>query len=472
VARKSEVTSLALPFEAIFEILIDNANDASILELFHSGKPSFIHKTIADLCAAGIVHEVFTTNFDLLIEQAILDRSGKLPNVFKKESEFLRIEDNVNPVTLVKLHGSVDDLSSIRATLRTVASRVLSEARRSVVKRIFDQKARHHVVVIIGYSCSDVFDIVEQVSSLHNPFVDVILIQHSPDCLQLPSVNPISNAGTNNPFVRFKGLRIETDTTKFIEWYARQKGMRLNAVETTESLWPEKAKSWVQRYVVGYLKYTILGQLFYRTHQLDRALRYYQRSLEANPVTFSRGYAATLTNIGLVLHDMERFSEAIDHHAKALSIFQELQFSFGIAGALNNAAWTYIQLKDFTNAEKHLRRALRVARPRTFRESTSCEADALSNMGLLCDRRGNLPAALSYYLSALTLDEDGNPLGAISTLESLAKLYAKMGKWDDARVTSKRGKQMASKLGRLDLEHMFTLLSAEAVRPNGPELHF
>ena len=106
-----------------------------ILDIFKGGEPNANHILIARLAKNGYLRTIFTTNFDLLIEKA-LEKEGlkkkKDFDVYYDEEQFSTIDfDNMQDgiVRIFKIHGSIDNIDSIRTTMSAIASKILSDKR-------------------------------------------------------------------------------------------------------------------------------------------------------------------------------------------------------------------------------------------------------------------------------------------------------------------------------------------------------
>jgi len=99
--------ALELMIQNLIEVLGNRAHD--ILEVFKYGQPNLYHLLIAKLARLGLIKRVFTTNFDILLEQA-LDIEGIKYNVFETEhdfAEYLISPENYSDFHVFKLHGTV-----------------------------------------------------------------------------------------------------------------------------------------------------------------------------------------------------------------------------------------------------------------------------------------------------------------------------------------------------------------------------
>lgn len=161
-----------LPFEAFIETLRDNSDPHKIFDIFDLGEPNTNHILLAKLAKAGYVTTICTTNFDRLIEKAF-DNEGLVREddyrVYYKEAALERIQWNDHSIHLIKIHGSVEDKDNMAITLGQVASQILSNQRQGVIDHVFC-KGAHNDVLVLGYSCSDVFDISPQINTIRENY--------------------------------------------------------------------------------------------------------------------------------------------------------------------------------------------------------------------------------------------------------------------------------------------------------------
>jgi NAD-dependent SIR2 family protein deacetylase len=218
-----EVLDFGMPFELFLDNISQSTEILPLLKIFAQGKPNTTHLFLAKLAKRGCLTTIATTNFDLLIERALAQQGLTEGQDFKKycaEDDFLKIDFNDvnNEISLFKLHGSVDDPSSIRATIRLVASRTLSQNRARVIEHVFST-GDHAGVMVIGYSCSDVFDITPQIQSINEPKKEIVFVEHfqlnETDCFK--KVDAISLKEDKNPFKGFLGKRISCNTDHLVE---------------------------------------------------------------------------------------------------------------------------------------------------------------------------------------------------------------------------------------------------------------
>lgn len=160
-------------FEELMEVLQETVDpDLSILQLLgQTNSPNHYHEALAKCSKRGL--KIATTNFDCLIEKAVI-KKGNTPLIISQDEEFDNIiteTDQIPEPDIYKLHGSLeiyvrlqstwqDSCSTIAATLRKVSLRSpivgLINSRMKILKKLIES----HNVLIIGYSGCDDYDIL------------------------------------------------------------------------------------------------------------------------------------------------------------------------------------------------------------------------------------------------------------------------------------------------------------------------
>ena len=110
-----------------------------------------VHAGIAELAAAGRVAAIVTTNFDRLLEVALLAR-GVPHTVYHEQALFdtLGAEFTADALPILKIHGSIEDTGSLVDTLR----QRLTGRPASLTAALHTLLVRHHWV-FLGFSGAD-----------------------------------------------------------------------------------------------------------------------------------------------------------------------------------------------------------------------------------------------------------------------------------------------------------------------------
>jgi len=200
---RRHITKSSLPFEAFVETVRQVCDIDLLLDIFSLGEPNANHVLIAKLVKQGFLKTVCTTNFDTLIERAFeaegLHR-GSGYQVFSREDDFDAIPWDSGVARLIKIHGSIEDKNGVAITLQQVASRKLSAPRQGVITSLLS--SRHGRLLILGYSCSDVFDI--------SPYIEAVK-RAQPESLS--STTPPAGKPSRTCARRKKGIPLAASRT-------------------------------------------------------------------------------------------------------------------------------------------------------------------------------------------------------------------------------------------------------------------
>ncbi|HYD90247.1 MAG TPA: SIR2 family protein, partial [Flavobacterium sp.] len=266
---------LAMPFEMFFDIFLKHERNFRLLDIFGKGEPNTFHYFISKCVASGRTSEVYTTNFDLLIEKAF-NEEALAYSVFRDEVAFQNLKIETSPNKLVKLHGSYDQIPSIRTTLFSIANKNLAEQRDFAITRLFSMNSSA-LLLMLGYSCSDVFDVMPAIEGVTDPQITIVLVEHTPafNSKDTCMIQAIQEPSVNNSFVRYRGFRVFCETESFVKWLWELMDDDYRETEKAPDLWSDSIEHTITSQNVDYSKYTILGRLFYNINDYDTALKYY-----------------------------------------------------------------------------------------------------------------------------------------------------------------------------------------------------
>ncbi|HXD93906.1 MAG TPA: SIR2 family protein [Bacteroidia bacterium] len=218
------ILNSGLPFESFIQTLADETDVTPLLDLFSLGKPNLNHEFLAELIKAGLIKTVLTTNFDLLLEKALenlgLEKDIDF-SIFTTEKEFGAIDwDKKTHCRIIKIHGCVSNQDEMAITLGKVAKRTITQNKKSIIDMFFSKSVNENILVL-GYSCSDIFDISPQIESISMERAEIIFVDHSLD-KKVCFSEFISKKIANNPFSKFSGVRIKANTDTLIEFLWEQ----------------------------------------------------------------------------------------------------------------------------------------------------------------------------------------------------------------------------------------------------------
>ncbi|MBN1962688.1 MAG: tetratricopeptide repeat protein [Deltaproteobacteria bacterium] len=309
------------------QTLIEHSRSAqdSLLNIYGIGQPGINHKLFAALLAADLLKIVITTNFDMLIEQAYEQHCKKTNDlqVYYQETHFTKCDLDDDQKKLIKTHGSYHNKTSMIISIKQIASRENSIHRKRLIEKIFSNDRRNNEdqsMLILGYSCSDVFDINESISTLFDVKRIIYLVQHDTTQEQVENIEVCKE---KNPFNRYQGLRIYCDTNKFVEklW----QNLLQQPYEEDKQLialpqWQPMINEWID-INSDYKKHEILGALTFTVGDFAKSMSYYKKLLTLIDDNVEQSTKAwCLHNIGLACNAYEDSVRAIDYFKQALKI--------------------------------------------------------------------------------------------------------------------------------------------------------
>jgi tetratricopeptide (TPR) repeat protein len=428
----------AIPFEGLFEALLSCSDCIALFEVFRGTEPALAHLLLARLAEHGLVRTVVTTNFDTLLEDA-LRRSGVRFDLYSTDEALASIDWSDNRIRVIKLHGSIDAPDNLAVTIRRVAARHYAERRGEVVRQLFDREPSGGVV-ILGYSCSDHFDVSPAARRYSRTDRCVWYVAHDAAAARSVTVAPLPETHPCNPFSGYaaQSATCVTDALLRAMWRILL-GESPPVVPKPTADWHESVDSWIEglssagtpgqkKYVSGlvlksgnlwersnvYLTAAIEEGLEREVH--TRALLAVGNNLrdlgeyeEARRILFeakSRAQdgsslvlqARILNSLGIIAADVGDLDGAATLYECALAMQaddQELEGkchgNLGIALKRRNAA------DDLDRALKHHQLAYQIARDIGDKRS---EGRTLGNLGLVYALRGDLGASCTYYRAA------------------------------------------------------------------------
>jgi len=429
-----EVMNSTLPFEVFMKSISESTDIFKILNMFADGQPNINHILVARLAKMGYLNTIFTTNFDLLIEKA-LESEGLKENVdyqrYYDEEHFssVDLENSGDGVRIFKIHGTIDDIDSIRTTLEAVASKTLSDKRWKIVRYLFST-GRHKKVLILGYSTSDEFDITPQIQSIKDNRKEIFFVKHGKE----EEIEDINENDFKNPFKEFPGSRIKCDTDKFIKELWGLLGATVGEecrLSKPEIEWRRYVDNWAKETEVykGFHKYFTAASIFASISDYSRSCGFYEKSLEAAKAVGCKLRESTcyigLGNNYLSLGD---FKSVIEYFKKALKIQNIIGDKRGRAACYLGLRNAYHLLGDVKNENKWYKKILELAEA-----EKEVEAVCWSNSGHTYSNQGDFKTAIKCYSKALEIyKEIGDKNGELGCYLHLGNTYSSLNDFKTA----------------------------------------
>jgi tetratricopeptide (TPR) repeat protein len=427
-----------LPFEVFIKTFLRHSQHEHIYEIYRKGLPNANHLFIAKLARADKIKTIVTTNFDKLIEKAFDDEGlieGEDYDLIYTEEDFKKIDLKSNKIRIIKIHGSIDNKRSMAITINQVASRQLTLTRQKILKYLFSE-GEHDTVLVLGYSCSDAFDLTPIIESIkHNKIV--YFLQHS-------SENKIENIGVktyNNPFLNFhKSLRMFFDTDIFVKkiWKTTLHAKYKFIEGVTD--WKANLDDWYAETLRCYsnaIFYIILGELYSLVTEYHIAERYYGIAREKNRKIGNDKIDEIIHgNLGNVYHAQKKYFKSLYSYNYALKLAVGQRSKKGESSWLGGIGNVFFSKKKYKKAKKYYMKAL----------TTLANTNDMENQGRWYGSIGNIyymtkeyKEAIKHYEGAINfsryigdiqsecawLGNIGNALMGLGNEEDARKFYTK-----------------------------------------------
>ncbi|MFX0094730.1 MAG: tetratricopeptide repeat protein, partial [Candidatus Hodarchaeota archaeon] len=441
-----------LRFEQLMEYLQDLYDpELHTLDGYASCRtPNFNHLFLAHMLQQG--HPVVTTNFDNLIEYALLEskvpRNRVFPVIHRQDWETQPQRGNFY---IYKLHGSIIDIrtdkdsrESLQATL-TQISRDKGESFRLEPwkQKVFQSLNQSYDIIVLGYSGLDDFDVLPNLWSIpsskriiwithdSNRSIDNIKIEMVQDNASFVPSNTDRIARNLLTFIQYQTrkpanlIRITVDTGSLLEWlwdlYLKKDkpSLKIDPCPDQSFILPDFD-------LPTPYQWYLTGQIFSDRQFPSKSLTAYQTALKAAQSTNNRRLiGACQNNIGLLLRAQGRIKEALSYYEQALEIDKELGDLRRQAIRFTNIGHILYSQGKTEEALNYFHQALKIDEQQKNLEG---KASSLNNIAMILYNKGKVEEALKNFHQALKIDEQLGNLGEkIGRLSNIGKVYHDKG---------------------------------------------
>lgn len=454
-----------LPFEAVIEGILEIFPNAPVFEIYKRGTPGGLHAFIAESVARNCVTSVVTTNFDTLIEDAFRERGIRRFKILASEKEFGKVGQHNHE--LVKIHGTIDNLDSIRTTIKSITQRKNAEKRLGVMENLF-ASGPAKAVLILGYSCSDHFDITpavrQVVHSAQGLKSQVFMICHVNDMsksFSVISINELENAEGIVSKLKKTSLipneQIEK-VSNFIQGFRATVILANTSVflgRLADSLWGDDmaahgAQAKPQPYSVvgdipdGYDD-LIASSLFLKVSDFERTCRFLERAQRAASQTGdTRLQISCLINLGIAQSNLGELPKAITNIQTAIRLNNTRSRSIDIRCQMTLGA-IHFHRGDFDRALQCFNTALKLCKKHGDRTDT---ANCYVNIGCLLTVKQKYKEAIKHHEKARkTALAEGDKTLEIRCLINLGNAHLNNGNLENALKYFDKSIEISDKLG-------------------------
>ncbi|MFX1365928.1 MAG: tetratricopeptide repeat protein [Promethearchaeota archaeon] len=438
---KSEIESISqlegLKFETLIEILRSQFdNDLRIIEYFEQcNRPNIIHFFLAEMINIG--HIVITSNFDSLIEHALVQSNGGKEHIFsiiteKDYKKFRNILDYLNDGKkfLFKIHGSTKNILTGKST---------KEYFLSMIKKIGSYKSEFDLffvepykgvllnkllnnanLILIGYSGKNDFDIIPILKKYHK-LKRILWLNHISN--DQGNINIIEIKKNDN-----KSSRNRDDLDKILFQIKNQN--------------PNVELFRINANIMHFLR-TI--------SDFDYDLSTNNFSIEFQDWLCQNIDLPNMMIRYLIPHilyfNLDRFDDSFRCGIRALEYFNENLHQDHKLLILNNIGWIYFRMGNYSEAILNFEEALNISKELGYKDQ---EIIYLSNIGEINEKIKNFSRALQVYHEAMKIvEETGNLTEELRIINSIIEIYEKMQLYSKALQFADKAIKITEKLSDL-----------------------
>jgi tetratricopeptide (TPR) repeat protein len=419
-------------------------------------------------------HFVITTNFDYLLEYALLDsginKNDIIPVITKEDfNQYSDPEQLVRDCQfpVYKIHGSPQNIitnrdtkDSLVATIQAFGSGKEGESvfQLEPHKRLlFENISDGRTLVVMGYSGSDDFDIVPTLKQL-DKLKQIVWIDHSPKESKsvIQSVHSESNFSAKDKVGKIlheiqqmgfgvQLFRVSMHTSEVGNFFHQQK------IKVSQISFSEDPKVFLSREINTpdeFLKFHIPFEIYEKMSLVEDAERCSRVIADrARTQKNLKWESSALNNIGILLHRRGIVDEGLRYLKDALAINEQIEYLPGKAECLTNIGMILDEKLNLDEALTYYEKSLAIYENL---ENQKEIATVFNNIGMVLYRKGNFDEALTYFKNGLTLAEQlGNLRSKAVYLNNIGLVLVEKAKLDEALSYYKEALAIAKQLGNL-----------------------
>ncbi|AKB78550.1 hypothetical protein MSHOH_2067 [Methanosarcina horonobensis HB-1 = JCM 15518] len=452
-----EIISSKMPFEYFVHNLASDA-DEKIFQIFRYGEPNTNHVLIAKLAKLGIVKTILTTNFDLLFEKALI-KEGLEFVIHYDDDDFSKIDfkNKKGKLNLFKIHGSVERYDSLLNTVNKVGQG-LTKNQKKIMDYVF-LGGSHSKILVLGYSCSDKFDINPYLNNLLSKNKEVIFVKHK-SLDEIISPKELTKIDVNNPFYNFDGICIKCNTDVFIKnlWkmYEKDIGNFIYLKRTVN--WETHLKAWTRQINNNGVREIFAGKMFTSISNYQKAEKYFKKSIKISKRRKnSFGPHDCHLSLGFIFHMLHKLNEALFHYNKALEELNIYDNGYQLKAQRINCyvgiGTIYTELKDYVKAFENFNLAIKMYNSQedsnlgveanilmaigNYYKELGDFDNALRNLKISLDIRtknGELIGIARCYVSLGNLHKEKQPLESIEYFKKAMECFKELGMYNEVGI--------------------------------------
>jgi tetratricopeptide (TPR) repeat protein len=196
---------------------------------------------------------------------------------------------------------------------------------------------------------------------------------------------------------------------------------------------------------------TSLGNAHYSLGQYERAIAFYQQSLDiAKEIGDIRGESNSLNNLGNAYDSLGQYQRAIAFHQQSLDIAKDIRDIQGESNSLNNLGNAYYSLGQYERAIAFYQQSLDIAKEIG---DIRGESNSLGNLGNAYKSLGQYERAIAFYQQSLDIKKEIRDIqGESNSLIGLGNAYNSLGQYERAIDFYQQSLDIAKEIGDIQGE--------------------
>jgi len=320
--------------------------------------PTQNHYFWANLLKNKKIQFIATTNFDTCFEQALQISPLSEQVLCSYPNDYDKLQNTLIEGNIIKLHGSITNPADIGTTIDQINNKHNISNIDILVEKIF-KKDVHKTIIIVGYSCSDVMDIVPKIQNIGYSTKDdekaqVIYWQYKANG-NVFEWDYLKNVQETNDIIKVKNafsnyddaILVLGDLSVFIENFSE-------IIATTN-----KSTFRIDNPIDNPI--FVLGALFHNAGKYNIAIKYYKKELDRikriRNTSVSKKRAIIYQHLGDVYGLNDEIDNSLTVLKQALIIFQKLK-----EANKTELAESYYRLSESYEDKGWIQKAIRAAK--------------------------------------------------------------------------------------------------------------
>lgn len=335
------ILSNRIPFESFIEYMFYKSNKFDkFLSIFSGYTSNENHYLLALLHAKGYLKNIYTTNFDTLIENAFAELNIPIQTLYNTE-HFNNVK--LENTCLFKIHGSISDKKSIITTISSILKPQYVEARKKALCNIVKSDK---CLIFMGYSFSDIFDIIPFFEKeIRNK--EIYIIDHTGS-----SNTTYSDIKDYKIFKNCTGKIIHTNTNYFVECFYKSFEFEFIKNRHKKKDYKNIIKSLFANVEVP-LKYLYLSNILRQHNNIPKANYYLEKSLRLSQKSSTDYFHIELSRIVNLVSNYKKKQELLNElytiaktsENKYILKIQQATALYG-AGEIDNSIQILLNIPD------------------------------------------------------------------------------------------------------------------------------